>query len=88
MQDEGSGYPDLYGSMYDARSTYLSTLVYHTPTHPSQMGVVMDAIIAISVDYDPHCQFTHPKSATSAEKSHCTYPYVFTIKYYSVRICM
>lgn len=42
---------------YGVLRTYLSTGV----SHPSQIGVVMDAIIAISVDYDPHCQFTHPK---------------------------
>lgn len=53
-----------------ALPTYLNTGV----SHPSQMGVVMDAIIAISVDYDPHCQFTHPKKKKTPpphQKSHC-----------------
>ena len=47
-------------------------------SHPSQMGVVMNAIIAISVDYDPHCQFTHPKKRHLHRKIPL-YPCIFTV---------
>lgn len=63
MQDAGFGYPDpVRGTEYVRSTEYaLPTYLNTGVSHPSQMGVVMDAIIAISVDYDPHCQFTHPK---------------------------